>query len=170
MIPESGRSPREGNGYPLQYSCLENSMDTEAWRATVHWGCKESDTTELLHFHFQYLTSTLAQEGEVVHLFWFTCSIVLQGGRNTANKYHWHVWATLGLPPLMVCVLSQSTLLSLQVALQGNCLKRALGCVHFPGQSHSGSGSWILHKGAYSVGLAFCALPRFEQLRRPGAC
>ena len=29
-------SPREGNGYPLQYSCLENSMDTEAWRATVH--------------------------------------------------------------------------------------------------------------------------------------
>ena len=68
-------------------------------------------------------------------------------------------WATLGLPPLMVYVLSQSTLLCLQVALQGNCLKWALGCVHFPGQSHSGSGSWILHKGAYSVGPAFCALP-----------
>ena len=36
LIPESGRSPGEGNGYPLQYSCLENSMDRGAWRATVH--------------------------------------------------------------------------------------------------------------------------------------
>ena len=35
-IPGSGRSPRESNGYPLQYSCLENSKDREAWRATVH--------------------------------------------------------------------------------------------------------------------------------------
>ena len=34
-IPGSGRSPGEGNGNPLQYSCLENSMDTEAWQATV---------------------------------------------------------------------------------------------------------------------------------------
>ena len=34
-IPGSGRSPGEGNGYPLQYSCLENSMDREAWRAIV---------------------------------------------------------------------------------------------------------------------------------------
>ena len=36
LIPESGKSPGEGNGNPLQYSCLENSMDREAWRATVH--------------------------------------------------------------------------------------------------------------------------------------
>ena len=35
LIPESGRSPGEGNGYPLQYSCLENPMDRGAWRATV---------------------------------------------------------------------------------------------------------------------------------------
>ena len=35
-ISESGRSPGEGNGYPLQYSCLENSMDRGAWWATVH--------------------------------------------------------------------------------------------------------------------------------------
>ena len=35
-IPGSGRSPGEGNGYPLQYSCLENSMDRGAWRATVN--------------------------------------------------------------------------------------------------------------------------------------
>ena len=35
-IPESGRYPREGNGYPFPYSCLENSMDRGAWKATIH--------------------------------------------------------------------------------------------------------------------------------------
>ena len=36
MIPGSGRYPGEGNGHPLQYSCLGNPMDRGAWRATVH--------------------------------------------------------------------------------------------------------------------------------------
>ena len=36
LIPRSGRSPGEGNGNPLQYSCLENSMDTGSWQVTVH--------------------------------------------------------------------------------------------------------------------------------------
>ena len=36
LIPGSGRSPGEGNGNPLQYSCLENSMDRGAWQVTVH--------------------------------------------------------------------------------------------------------------------------------------
>ena len=35
LTPRSGRSPRIGNGNPLQYSCLENSIDSGAWRATV---------------------------------------------------------------------------------------------------------------------------------------
>ena len=46
-IPGSGRSPGEGNGSPLQYSCLENPMDTGAWRATV-LGSQELDTTEAI--------------------------------------------------------------------------------------------------------------------------
>ena len=36
LIPGLGRSPGEGNGYPLQYSCLENSMDRGIWQATLH--------------------------------------------------------------------------------------------------------------------------------------
>ena len=35
-IPGSGRSPGEGNGKPLQYSCLENPMDRGAWQVTIH--------------------------------------------------------------------------------------------------------------------------------------
>ena len=42
-IPGSGRSPGEGNGYPLQYSCLENPMDRGAWQAAVH-GVAKSQT------------------------------------------------------------------------------------------------------------------------------
>ena len=42
-IPGLGRSPGEGNDYPLQYSCLENFMDREAWRATVQ-GITKSQT------------------------------------------------------------------------------------------------------------------------------
>ena len=44
-IPGLGRSTGEGNGNPLQYSCLQNSMDIEAWQATVR-RVTELDTTE----------------------------------------------------------------------------------------------------------------------------
>ena len=39
-VPDLGRSPGEGHGNSLQYSCLEISMDREAWQATVHWVAK----------------------------------------------------------------------------------------------------------------------------------
>ena len=45
LIPGLRRSPGEGNSSPLQYSCLENSMDRGAWWATVH-GAIKSDMTE----------------------------------------------------------------------------------------------------------------------------
>ena len=45
LIPGLGRSPGEGNGNPLQYSCLGNSMDRGAWWAAVHGVAKKLDTT-----------------------------------------------------------------------------------------------------------------------------
>ena len=43
LIPGLGRPPGGGHGYPLLYSCLENPMDREAWRATVHRVTKRHD-------------------------------------------------------------------------------------------------------------------------------
>ena len=57
LIPELGRSPRDGNGNPLQYSCLENPKDRGAWQShrEIHGGREELDTTERLTFHFHTL-------------------------------------------------------------------------------------------------------------------
>ena len=54
-IPESGKSPGEGNGNPLQYSCLENPMDGGAWWATVHRVAKSR--TRLSNFTLSYDTN-----------------------------------------------------------------------------------------------------------------
>ena len=66
-IPGSGRSPGEGNGNPLQYSCLESPMDRGAWRATVHGLTKESDMTERVTLR-QNLESLVINHWAVIHL------------------------------------------------------------------------------------------------------
>ena len=62
-IPGWGRFPGEGNDYPIQYSCMENNMNTGAWWVTVY-GVTESDRTEQLththtHTHTQMIVSLL---------------------------------------------------------------------------------------------------------------
>ena len=60
-IPGWGRSPGGGNGNPLQHSCLENSMDRGAWRATVHGVAKELNRTSVcvcVHAHTHTRTHT----------------------------------------------------------------------------------------------------------------
>ena len=55
-IPGSGRSPGEGNGNPLQYSCLESFVDRGAWRAIVH-GIAELDTTARLTLNTNFMVN-----------------------------------------------------------------------------------------------------------------
>ena len=57
-----GRSPEGGNGNPLQYSCLENSMDRRAWQARDPWDLKELDMTERLSQHSLNLEASLVAE------------------------------------------------------------------------------------------------------------
>ena len=54
-IPGSGKSPGEGNGNPLQYSCLENPMDRGAWWATVHRVVQSQTQLKQLSLHVTYL-------------------------------------------------------------------------------------------------------------------
>ena len=75
-IPGSGRSPGEGNGNPLKYSCLENPMDRGAWQATVHGVTKSwtrlSDFTfsGLIGFisEFHYPSYLTVKDGEAWHV------------------------------------------------------------------------------------------------------
>ena len=60
-IPGSGRSPGEGNGNPLQYSCLENPMDGGAWWATVHRVVKSRTRLSDFTFTFTYCCVSVSQ-------------------------------------------------------------------------------------------------------------
>ena len=62
-VPELGRSPGEGHGNPLQYSCLENPMDRGAWWATVHKVAKSQTQLKQLSIH------TLIPLRSLSHLF-----------------------------------------------------------------------------------------------------
>ena len=92
----------------------------------------------------QCLISTLTQGGGGGHFFRLTCSVVLWGGRNTANKYHWHLWGVLPVSrPHWVCPGSQ--------------------CVCFP--SLHCSGSRLLCREMSEAGPGLSALPRSKNLR-----
>ena len=64
-IPGSGRSPGVGNGTPLQYSCVENSMVKGAWQSTVHGVSKESDMTERPSTNTKLETLIFSTAGEL---------------------------------------------------------------------------------------------------------
>ena len=71
LIPGSGRSPGEGNGSPLQYSCLETSMDRGAWWATVH-RVTQSDMTEADLAHSTFCEKALS----LIRYHWFILAFI----------------------------------------------------------------------------------------------
>ena len=106
----------------------------------------------------------------VTFFFRLTCSVVLWRGRKTANTGMCSQWFShTGFAPAhSVCAFPVYTVQALGCSA-GNCVMLALGCMHSPGLSCSGSGFWVLHKGSDFVGPVFCARPRSKQLRWPGA-
>ena len=95
-------------------------------------------------------------------MFRFDCLVALGGGSGTADKCHWSVWGALAVfPPHWVCPRSPPVCFP-RLHCSGSRLlyrEQALSCMYFPGLSSSSSGSWVLHKGADSVGPEFCAFP-----------
>ena len=67
-IPGSGRCPGGGNGHPLQYSCLKNSMDRGPWRAAVHGVVKVLDTTEHVCTRMHIFLPQISQPLVRIHL------------------------------------------------------------------------------------------------------
>ena len=61
LIPGSGRSPGEGHGKPLQYSCLENLHGQRSLAGHSPWGCRESDTTEAAYHAPHLLAESIIQ-------------------------------------------------------------------------------------------------------------
>ena len=76
-IPGLGRAPGEGNGYPLQYSCLENSMDREVWWATVHGVTKSRTKLSDEHTHFLELLLYTYSSLKKHFFFWSNRSLFL---------------------------------------------------------------------------------------------
>ena len=68
-VPGSGRSPGEGNGNPLQYSCLENPIDRGPWWATVHGVAKSQ--TRLSDFTFTFIPTHLSACNDSILKFLF---------------------------------------------------------------------------------------------------
>ena len=92
LIPRLGRSPRVGSGNPLQYSCLEKSMDRGAWWAIIQGVLKESDTTEV--------TDTSTNFHLCIYIFSF---VYFAEGLTESNKYIWNAtlpnqWAIFKIP------------------------------------------------------------------------
>ena len=107
-IPGFGRSPGEGNGFPMQYSCLENSMDRGAWRTIV----QVLDTSERLAFYFDVkhtqntsYSDKKKKKTQMVSITWKTLCVIQdttvclqKDSRRSSNHYH-----LVGLQCLSVC-------------------------------------------------------------------
>ena len=80
-IPGSGRSPRKGNGYQIQYSCLENSMDRGAWQATIY-GVAKSRTW--------WATFTFTSFCRKMKLSCYSPADTIQGSLPSPINRNWH--------------------------------------------------------------------------------
>ena len=93
-VPGLGRSPGEGNGHPLQYSCLEDSMDGGAWWATVHGVTKTWTWLSDFTFTFYLMPRPGLMAEKVLELFEIPhCDRTWQNKRNEASKCKAFSWS-----------------------------------------------------------------------------
>ena len=114
LIPGSGRSPGEGNGSPLQYSCLENPIDRGAWQATDHRVAKSRTGLNDFTFTFQQKQK-----------------ILKRGGKTTQKNYTKKILMTCTRACMLVPMQGINSSLSLPISILGciseSCPKNSLG-------------------------------------------
>ena len=125
-VPGLGRSPGEGNGYPLQYTCLENSMDRGASQATIHGVTKNRKWLSISHFHF-----TFKGKGECV----WPVHGLLHGGHPlyTLKGQHNSRMYFLGLPLQLKSIWSAVTYTTPYLKIR---ITVSLGCMDITGKFH----------------------------------
>ena len=94
-IPRSGRSPGEGNGNPVQYSCLENPMDGGAWWATVHGVAKSWTRLSDFTFTFTFKDSSLSRKVKLITRNMYLCKRKNLSGR---GKYIYYIIKAVDQP------------------------------------------------------------------------
>ena len=97
LIPGSGRSPSVGNGNPLQYFCLENSMDRGAWRATVHGVTKSqiqlrvwAHSTSSIYMNIPFSVSNFISKNFLLLLFFFFATLQSMWDLSSPARYGTH--------------------------------------------------------------------------------
>ena len=93
LIPESGRFPGGRHGNPLQYSCLENPMDREAWQATIHRVRKSQTQLKRLRTHTCWLMATTPSSVQLSTNYWSSHCV-----RNTVNSQDYSEQKEKSLP------------------------------------------------------------------------
>ena len=93
LIPELGRSPGEGNGNPIQYSCLGNSMDRGAWWATLHGVTKSQTGLKRLSMD--------------------TCIHIMTHHFSISNIYHWRIKIFVFRPTMSLYLLRKPSKINL---------------------------------------------------------
>ena len=79
LIPWLGRSPGEGNGNPLQYSCLENSMERGAWQAAAHGVAKGQTQLSMYPYMHTALGNSLKVKVKLAQLCQTLCNYTVHG-------------------------------------------------------------------------------------------
>ena len=153
-IPGSGRSPGEGNGNPLQYSCLENPMDGGAWQATVHGSQRVGQdwTTSLTHIYpsdSSSLIDSCTESGRLPFLLLFNHSVVSDSWRLHGLQH-----ARLPCPSLSPRACSNSCTLSRWCHPTISSSVTSFSCL----QSFPAPGSFLMSRlfasGGWSIGVS----------------
>ena len=127
LIPGLGRSPGEGNSYPLQYSCLENPHGQRSLAGYSPRGCKGLDTTEQL--------STAQQQGLKMTCLWFSKSKLDSLPQRKGEDQHW--WRQYYAPG------SRSSMIASHLVLIASCGNRFWDDPDFTGEEISSG--WFLN-------------------------